>query len=160
MFTPRKINIEPDKTPLEDEKSSSQPSFSASMLIFGGVDMSVVSLFPYLQVFFFRIGIQESFTRVPLKWVRGDSSFPPQLFLKIIRPLTLPKKKQQKFPAKVRGPQNGKESMKASFLCLKAGVVLSAMHPQTPGTSILLLRVSPWVPLVFRSRIELAIRSP
>ena len=33
----RKINMEPENTPLEKAKSSSKPSFSGSMLIFRGV---------------------------------------------------------------------------------------------------------------------------
>ena len=39
-ITPRKINMEPENIPLEKEKSSSKPSFSGSMLIFGGVQES------------------------------------------------------------------------------------------------------------------------
>ena len=36
--TPRKINMEPDKNPLKEESHhSSKPSFTGSMLIFGGV---------------------------------------------------------------------------------------------------------------------------
>ena len=35
--TPRKINMEPDNTPLENGKLSSKPLFSGSMLILGGV---------------------------------------------------------------------------------------------------------------------------
>ena len=36
MRTPRKINMEPENTPLEKEKHL--PSFSGSMLIFGGLN--------------------------------------------------------------------------------------------------------------------------
>ena len=35
--TPRKINMEPEDAPLEEEKSSAKQSFSGSMFIFGGV---------------------------------------------------------------------------------------------------------------------------
>ena len=36
MLTPWKINMDPENTPLEKEKTSSKPSFSGSMLILGG----------------------------------------------------------------------------------------------------------------------------
>ena len=36
-YTPGKINMEPENIPLEKGKSSSKPSFSGSILIFGGV---------------------------------------------------------------------------------------------------------------------------
>ncbi len=43
VFTPRKMNVEPENTgPLEKEKSSSKASYSGSMLIFGGVNVKTL----------------------------------------------------------------------------------------------------------------------
>ena len=60
--TPRKINMEPDNTPLEKEKLSSKPFFSGSMLILGGVMMH---MFPWC------IDSHVVFSQNPLKNVPG-----------------------------------------------------------------------------------------